>query len=240
VSDGALYVIPTESGLPHPLGRSIVNHDARNRLFSIRSLIGVERQRKPGPWYARHNFDQGGSSCTMQATIGSLLTSPHRSNRAVLARVRAEFGTEQQRHGGYLRSQSHDPWPGGEPVYEGTSTDAPYKLLRAEGLISGWRWCFGFRDVVDTVNGYAAPTLGTVWLASMFNVDRRGYVVVEPSSGSVGGHEWLLLDFDEADDEGIMLNSWGRGWGRAGRARIRGDALRYLLEADGDAAVAVL
>ena len=48
-----------------------------------------------------------------------------RTKTTLLASVLAAYGTEAQRHAGYLRAQQgHDPWEGGEPVYEGTSSDA--------------------------------------------------------------------------------------------------------------------
>ena len=239
MSDGALYHIPHDPDLPHPLGRSIVNHDPRNRGFGVRPLLAATRTRKPGPWWARHTFDQRGSSCTTQAATGLLLSSPLRKHRKTLRWVKENLGTEEQRHAFYLETQAHDPWPGGEPQYEGSSSDAPYKLLRERGVIAEWRWCFGVDDVNDTLAVLSAVTTGTVWLESMFNVDRRGYLIVDRNSRQVGGHEWLLLDHDARDDEYLALNSWSRRWGRNGRTRVRGADYRWLLEQDGDATTVV-
>jgi hypothetical protein len=71
--------------------------------------------------------------------------------------------------------------------------------------------------------------VGTAWLQSMFDVDRRGVIDVDRSSPIVGGHEWVIDGYDL--DEGVahMVNSWGTSWGRDGTAKIRLGDLRWLL-----------
>lgn len=225
MSDGLLEHLPTHPDVPHPLGRSVVWHDPRNREH--RAIDRLADAPAPRPWWARHAFDQGGSSCTMQAAAGVGFTSPFRLKlRALLA----AYATEAQRHAGYLRAQRFDPWAGGEPEYEGSSTDAPFKLLRSEGLIGGWDWVFGVEELRRVSRVLGPVSVGTVWLWSMFDVDRSDYVVVDRSSGEAGGHAYEHLWYDQADDEHVILNSWGRPWGSDGRARIRGKDMRYLLE----------
>lgn len=163
----------------------------------------------------------------MQGAVGVAFSSPF---RFFLRPLLAAFDTEEERHAGYLRAQSHDPWEGGEPSYEGSSTDAPFKLLRAEGYIAGWDWYFGADELAHGVRNRGPASVGTVWLWSMFKVDARGYLIVDRSSGDAGGHAYEVVWYDEDDDDYLILNSWGRGWGRNGRAKVRGADMRWLLE----------
>lgn len=224
MSDGLLAHLPTQPDVPHPLGRSVVWHDPRNREHRA---LGRPTARRPWPWWVRHCFDQRGSSCTMQAAVGVAFSSPFRIRLRALQKA---YATEEQRHQGYLRAQAHDPWEGGEPAYEGSSTDAPYKLLRAEGLIDGWDWYFGSVELAQGVRRVGPGSVGTIWYYSMFDVDKGGYLVVDKNSGEAGGHAWECIWHDEIDDEYWKLGSWGRSWGRNGRARIRGADMRHLLD----------
>ena len=237
--DGLVEEIPHESDLPHPLGRSIINHDPQNRVWSIRPLLQLSPE-QDRPWYARHKFNQQGSSCTTQAATGLLMSSPFRLNKERLSIVKQHLDTEAKRHQFYLDSQAYDPWEGGELAYEGTSSDAPYRLMRERGIISQWRWCFGVDDINLTLRRYSPVTVGTYWHDSMFQVDKSGFLVVDRNSSIVGGHEWLVLEYDDSDDWYTMLNSWGELWGRKGRARVKGDDFRYLIENNGDATTVVL
>ncbi len=236
--------IPQGTDPPHPLGRAGIVHLEANREWPIRAfLLGdhVGRTRKPGPWWARHVFDQRGSSCTMQTAAGLLLTSPIRKQTAIRRGAVENLGTEAQRHAAYLEAQRYDPWPGGEPSYEGSSSDAPYRWLRERGAIREWRWCFGIHDVNETLARRSALGVGVIWHESMFGTDKRGRLLVDRSTPVAGGHEILVIDYDEGEDEYEALNSWGRRWGRLGRCTIKGPDFRYLLlEAQGDASTVVL
>ncbi len=225
MTDGLLDFIPTHPEVPHPLGRSVVHHDPRNRAF--RALDRPPAVAAPRAWYVRHVFAQQGSSCTMQAAAGIAFSSPFRLKLRPVLRA---YDTEEERHAGYLRAQAYDPWEGGEPAYEGSSTDAPYKLMREEGLIGGWDWYFGTDELGQGVRRNGPASVGTVWLWSMFKVDSRGFVIIDPSSGGAGGHAYEVIWYDPSDDEFVILNSWGRGWGNSGRAKIKGADMRYLLE----------
>lgn len=225
MSDGLLEYTPTAPDVPHPLGRSVLWHDERNRNYRA---LDRPLALAPRPWWVRHVFDQRGSSCTMQAAAGVAHSSPFRTRHRSLL---AAYDTEEERHAGYLRAQrDHDPWLGGEPDYEGSSTDAPYKLLRAEGLIAGWAWYFGSSELAEGVRRAGPASVGTIWLWSMFDVDADGYVVVDRSSGPAGGHAYEVIWYDVKGDYFSIVNSWGRDWGRNGRARIRGADMRYLLD----------
>jgi hypothetical protein len=130
-------------GNPFPLGRSIVNHDPRNRGFAALQQPGLTAQAKPGSvWFTRDVYDQIGSSCTANAAVGVLRTGPFRNLPGVKA-AWPQYDSEQERFDLYRVAQRNDPWEGEEPDYEGTSTDAPFRVLRDRGVIPGWRWLLG-------------------------------------------------------------------------------------------------
>lgn len=241
MADGDLTYTPEDPNNPYPLGRSVQWHDPQNRAYSVRPLLasGTLQDR---PWYTRHNFDQQGSSCTMQAAIGVTFSSPFRKDQKVKA-LHAHFDTEAERHSAYLQAQHFDPWAGGEPQYEGSSTDAPFKYLRHHGYISGWRWCFGIQDLRDTLRKWGPVSVGTVWYHQMFfpRVNNREAFLEPGDYQDVGGHAFEVVWWDEDEDEYLILNSWGRSWGFRGRAKIKGKFMEHLLiEKQGEAATVVL
>lgn len=230
MSDGASYLIPTESGLPHPLGRAGVHHDPRNR--DHRALVSPPpRAARPGvAWYTRDVFDQGRESrCTVEAAIGVLNTSP---NRVGFRPDIAAYDEPAERQALYLEAQTVDPWPG--ETYDGTSTDAPWKVLRERGVVASWRWLFGEAEVWEYVQSYGPAVVGTVWLEAMFTPDSHGFV--HPDGAVAGGHAYRLVQ--ARNGRYRIVNSWGRGWGQDGRAWITRADMASLLERDGDAVVA--
>lgn len=230
MSDGDLYLLPAHL-TPYPLGRVGVWHDPANRGF--RALVSpparspVEYQ----TWFTRAVFDQGSvPSCTAQASTGLLFTSPH------LAAARPDlrsYDEPSERDGLYEASKLVDPYPGVD--YDGTSTDAPFRILRDRGVIGSWRWLFGEPEVREYVRWFGPVVVGTVWLDGMFDPDRHGRLDV--TGPVVGGHAYRIAYFSPSRHAYRIVNSWGRSWGDGGRAWIDADALAALLDQDGDAVV---
>lgn len=225
------YVIPVAPDLPHPLGRAGVHHDTRNRAF--RALVNPPtKTTTPGrPWPSTDVYDQGNaSSCTAQAAIGVLRTFP---NRLSFKPDWPSYDTYDERHALYLEAQRNDPWPG--ESYDGSSTDAPYRVLRDRGHISEWRWLFGEAELRDYVTWFGPVSVGTYWFRSMFDVDAAGYIHADEGSGVAGGHAWRIVQASSKRKAYRMCNSWGRGWGQAGRAWISFEDVALLLDRDGEA-----
>lgn len=234
MSDGTLIHIPTDPDAPHPLGRSIVWHDPANRLHRALPLGFASLPDRSRTYYSPSVFDQQGSSCTMQSAIGVLRSFPHYTP---FKQHWPKYDTEEERHAGYLRAQAYDPWPGGEPDYEGSSTDAPFRLLRDEGIVSGWKWLFGFHEVKQWVMFHGPVSVGTNWYEQMFYPDAKGFI--KPGGQVSGGHAWRIVGFSTTRHAFRLVNSWSKGWGQYGRAWIHEDDLGRLLSEDGEAVTIV-
>ncbi len=215
--------------MTYSLGR-IQHHDPLNRLF--RALVSPP-PRAPSPypaWYTRDVFDQGNeSSCTAQAAIGLLRTSPHRGQFVEYS----DYNDPAERSALYEISKDYDPWEGN--AYDGTSTDAPFKVLRDRTTIRSWKWLFGEAQVREWLTWFGPCAVGTPWLEAMFEPDERGYLRVE--GAEAGGHAYRLVQYNPTRHAYRVVNSWGRGWGQSGRCWLREDDLARLLEAGGEAVV---
>ena len=73
---------------------------------------------------------------------------------------RPAYDTGDERHALYKAAQAIDPWPGDD--YDGTSTDAPFRILRDRGSITKWQWLFGERELREWLTWYGPAVVGTV------------------------------------------------------------------------------
>jgi hypothetical protein len=232
MSDNDLLIIPTAPQTPYPLGRNLW-HDPANKLW--RALPkGIEllpdRDRL---WFCNDVFDQIDNNCTTEAAIGLCRTSPQRTHFPDWPK----YDLEQERVDFYYWSQQFDPWAGSP--HEGSSTDAPFKGLRARNAIMGWKWLFGIEEVKQWIMYHGACSVGTNWHFSMWE-PVNGYLIVDQNSSVVGGHAWRIVGYSMARKAFRMVNSWGRGWGEQGRAWVREADLAWLLNQQGEAVTAVI
>ena len=177
-------------------------------------------------------LDQGQlGSCTGNAGTGALGTQPFydAAGRTVLpapgdAAAAEEFAVQL-----YADATVVDGYPGTYPPDDtGSSGLAICKVLKSRGTIKGYGWArsaYGFLRLLQ--NG---PVLqGMPWYKAFFTPDPEGFIDSDPnwlSSGVAGGHEveavGVELDTTDAFSSVITyVNSWGSGWGDAGRFRMR-------------------
>lgn len=232
MSDGDQVLIEDQTG--GLLGRNVW-HDPRNREYPTRGVVFEEDAPVVARTWAldeRLPWNQlRTSSCTIQAASGALYSEPSQERygrHAALA-----YHVHRARVAAYEESRRYDPWPGED--YDGTSTDAPLKLMRARNHIAGWRWCFGIEDVLRTLSHHGPVLIGVSWHEGMFDTDAEGYI--RPTGPARGGHAVMLHEVDDVAEDVIGPNSWGDSWGEIGGFfRLRWDDLEALLEADGEAA----
>jgi hypothetical protein len=136
----------------------------------------------------------------------------------------------------YTEAQLIDEWPDDEP-YDGTSVRAGASVLQRLGYISEFRWAMTAQEVAVAVLEVGPVVVGTVWTYDMFTPDGAG--VIRPTGQSVGGHAYLLNGYNTRSGYFRIKNSWGRGWGENGHAYLHIDDLQRLLEADGEACLAL-
>lgn len=240
MSDNDRILLPESPINPYPLGRHVW-HDPRNRLHRALEAPQLTLPKaKDSPWYRVDIFDQQGSSCTANAVVGLMRTSPFRD---MLRPTWQQYDTEQERFDLYREAQRNDPWPGEEPTYEGTSTDAPLKVLKDREVIKAYKWLFGPDEVREYLQYHGPCVVGTNWYNSMFHpIMGRSDATIRLDSGSgvAGGHAYGLVFYDQKRKRYRMVNSWGRSWGWGGRAWLAESDLERLLAEQGDAVTVVI
>ena len=127
----------------------------------------------------------------------------------------------------------------GDSTYqEGAYTRDALNVLRTRGAIAAYYRLASVDEVIDAL--YIGPvTFGTYWYDSMFepySAYGNQYLRVDISSGIAGGHLYCITGYDLAPEDGPpyvrIQNSWGRGWGKNGTARITIDDLHVLYDGD--------
>jgi C1A family cysteine protease len=135
----------------------------------------------------------------------------------------------------YEAAQQVDEWPGSD--YDGTSVRAGAKVLRDLGFVSEFRWATTVEEVALALVSVGPVVLGTRWDESMFEPDDSGFV--HPDGKGVGGHAYLAIGVNRALGQVRCLNSWGPGWGAAGRFWLSYPDLDELLADQGEACLAI-
>jgi hypothetical protein len=177
-------------------------------------------------------LDQGElGSCTGNAGTGALGTEPFytTAGKAVLPSPEDVKGAETFAVQLYADATVVDGYPGTYPPDDtGSSGLAICKVLKTRGTINRFRWArsaYGFVRLLQE-----GPVLqGMPWYNSFFEPDSQGFIDSDkrwPSSGLAGGHEVeaLGVELDTRDVFSSVItyaNSWGTGWGDAGRFRMR-------------------
>lgn len=131
----------------------------------------------------------------------------------------------------------------GEPQAEnGSQTRSGAKAMQQRGKLGEYVFAKTTAEITAWILKMGPVVVGTDWDGQMFHPDANGYL--HPNGQVEGGHEWLLLGYDDGDPNSYrdkepfytMQNSWGLGWGERGRARITVREFQQLLDRDGDAA----
>lgn len=205
------------------LGARLDNKDEASRRFLAAAAPTVHtcmhrHDRKP--------LRQWLGSCTGHSAAQAL-------NTRRLHKPRWPYKTDDDAMDYYTWATQHDIYRGQMPEEDtGSSVLAAAQAVRSFGQIERFNWSFGYDHMLGTL--MLDPVIvGTLWLENMFEPDSKGFLDI---AGPVaGGHAYLIIGFNARDDYFTILNTWGQGWGRNGRAKIPGPAMRRLIEDDGEA-----
>lgn len=207
------------------LGARLDGKDERSRAFQapLADQIRTVQHKHYGPI-----LDQWVGSCTGHSATQNLNCRP-------LHTPRETYYSDIVAMQIYGRATQIDPWQGEYPPTDtGSSCLAAAKAAQEFGYISSYRWAFGFDQMLAALM-FNPVVVGTNWLNNMFRPGRHGFLDVTGSV--VGGHAYLVVGYSKVFKYFTVLNSWGIGWGRKGKARIKADDMRPLIDDDGEAVV---
>ena len=200
----------------------LIAPDSRDKQYPMRRLTRRLELPSSRMWSSKRSYvlDQGQTSaCVGFSWAGFLAAAPHM--HAVSEGTALIF---------YGEAQKVDEWPGED--YEGSSVRGGAKALAALGWITGeYVWAAKEADVWDFVRGRGPVVAGTSWLTGFMTPDAKGYLNL--TGGEEGGHAWLILGANARRQAYRMQNSWGVGWGEQGRAWVRREDFKVLLEQTG-------
>jgi len=134
----------------------------------------------------------------------------------------------------YNTAQRIDEWPGEN--YDGTSVRAGAKVLQQNGIISGYYWAQNVTQIATAILEKGPVVVGTKWYQGMSRPSTGN--ILHPVGDLLGGHAYVLNGVSMAKKMFRMKNSWGRDWGRKGRAWLPFDAMSLLLNDGGEACLA--
>jgi hypothetical protein len=197
--------------------------DERDQRFQLRRLLPQE----PSPLAYRYWWDNGiwldqglTSQCVAYSWTHRLADAPSLKDPGRL------LAPDQL----YWRAQVADEWPGED--YDGTSIRAGAKVLQSMGYIGSYYWSYDLATTVETILRLGPVVIGTYWYEGMDTPDRLG--LVHPSGLNYGGHAYVLNGVSRNTRRFRIKNSWGRSWGREGRAFLSFDDFETLLAQDGE------
>lgn len=226
-----------------PRLRRHVHHDSRSRAYAFDttglSIVSAKHQRRIPV------LDQGNlGSCTGNAGVGCLGTDPFYATLAdvldgkgegmFVAGARYSF-TEAGAVALYSDATKADDYPGEYPP-DDTGSDGLTiaKVLKANGSISGYQHTFSLDDALKAL-GVTPFITGVSWYEDMFNPDPDGRV--HPSGALAGGHEFVADEIDATNGRVWFTNSWGTGFGVAGRFYLTFADFGVLLDRQGDVTI---
>jgi len=215
---------------PHRLNwRS--RHDERSRAYGVRATLPGSAPVTDRLWPVGPVLDQGVEG----ACVGFGLVDAINATAAGDADRGAQDAERL-----YKRAQQLDAVPGED--YSGTSVLAGLQAAVEAGLIGGYLWAFGTRDVAQAVLQRGPVVIGVPWLSGMYDTGPGG--LLRPVGEDTGaGHCLAVVGLVVKGPQGqpgpyfVLQNSWGPSWGVGGLGYIHHRDLAALLHGVGEAAI---
>lgn len=108
----------------------------------------------------------------------------------------------------------------GQPQQEnGSTVRSGAKAMQNRGRLGAYVFASTTDEVKQWVTNHGPVVIGSDWTQDMFTPDASGFV--HPTGVVAGGHCYLLLGYDSANDAFEFDNSWGSAWGKNGRFFMR-------------------
>jgi hypothetical protein len=119
-------------------------------------------------------------------------------------------------HAIYYECKQLDGQPGLE---NGSTVRSGAKAMVKRGRLGAYLFGSKTDEIKQWVTSHGPIVIGSDWTQDMFHPDANG--LISPTGVVAGGHCYLLLGYDPANDHFQFDNSWGPGWGANGRFFMR-------------------
>ena len=132
-----------------------------------------------------------------------------------------------------IDGQCDDTYQAGSTVRSGA------KAMQNRGRLAAYAFASTLDSIREWLANHGPVVFGTDWTNDMFNPDASGFV--KPTGGVAGGHCFLCIGYDTANDSFRFRNSWGASWGLSGDFLVKSADVTALLkgiESPGEACVA--
>lgn len=224
---GRIRQLPESAGAGGRLGRHI-RHDPRSLAYRTPAAVATSVQ-----WERfRPILDQNGTrSCTGNALVGALASGPLYAGLKDANLLPANPLDEAESQSIYSDAEILEGGAGMPTQDDGSTGLAVATVAKRRGLIAGYRHATSIEEAHGALQ--AGPFItGTEWLTGMDSPRPDG--TVDVSGASRGGHEYVCREYDVTRDLWWFDNSWGTGYGQAGRFAYDTPSFQRLLSRQGD------
>lgn len=197
-----------------------IEHDERSRHFDVVAnpldwfhAVRLARSTHSSVTWQRFSpiLDQGQvGSCTGNAIAGLLGCAPFATeDRTTWSEFDELFAVDV-----YSKATIVDGFPGRYPPTDtGSSGLAVAKVVKSEGLITKYLHAFTLPGLIHALQ--TGPVIvGVPWYHGFYTPDADGLVTVGGSI--VGGHEFVVREWNASSHLFTADNSWGQDWGSHG------------------------
>ncbi len=116
----------------------------------------------------------------------------------------------------YYEAQRRDEWHG--ESYSGSSVLGAMEAAMSFGWLNAYYWATSLDEIVHGVSLFGPMEIGVNWYEGMMDPDSAGYL--NATGPIVGGHALCLSGVNMTYGFFELDNSWGKGWGVNGSARM--------------------